>query len=91
MTVAIPKIAGTDRHYLAYASKFAGRATCFVYFQDNLWGAVPLHNSLQCCASPAANLRSFASSTRSCLRGIPRSSNCRLSSDPHHSPRQPLR
>ena len=33
MTVAIRKIAGTDRDYLAYARKFAGRATCFVYFQ----------------------------------------------------------
>ena len=44
MTVAIRKIAGTDRDYLAYARKFAGRATCFVYFQDNLWGAVALHN-----------------------------------------------
>ena len=44
MTVAIRKIAGTDRDYLADARKFAGRATCFVYFQDNLWGAVALHN-----------------------------------------------
>ena len=43
MTVAIRKIAGTDRDYLAYARKFAGRATCFVYFQDNLCGAVALH------------------------------------------------
>ena len=51
MTVAIRKIAGTDRDYLAYARKFAGRATCFVYFQDNLWGAVALHNfALTCCA-----------------------------------------
>ena len=44
MTVAIRKIAGSDRDYLAYARKFAGRATYFVYFQDNLWGAVALHN-----------------------------------------------
>ena len=28
----------------AYARKFAGSATYFVYFQDNLWGAVALHN-----------------------------------------------
>ena len=28
MTVAIRKIAGTDRDYLADARKFAGRATC---------------------------------------------------------------
>ena len=33
MTVAIRKIAGTDRDYLADARKFAGRATCFAYFQ----------------------------------------------------------
>ena len=44
MTVAIRKIAGTDRDYLAYARKFSGRATYFVYFQDNLWGAIALHN-----------------------------------------------
>lgn len=44
MTVAIRKIAGTDRDYLAYARKFSGRATYFVYFRDNLWGAVALHN-----------------------------------------------
>ena len=31
MTVAIRKIAGTDRDYLAYARKFSGRATYFVY------------------------------------------------------------
>ena len=41
MTVAIRKIAGTDRDY---ARKFSGRATYFVYFQDDLWGAVALHN-----------------------------------------------
>ena len=46
MTVAIRKIAGSDRDYLAYARKFAGHATYFVYFQDNLGrvGAVALHN-----------------------------------------------
>ena len=44
MTVAIRKLAGTDADYLAYARKFGGRATYFVYFQDNLWGAVALHN-----------------------------------------------
>ena len=44
MTVAIRKIAGTDRDYLAYPRKFAGRATCFAYFQDDLCGAVALHN-----------------------------------------------
>ena len=44
MTVAIRKIAGTDRDYLASARKFSGHATYFVYFQDNLWGAVALHN-----------------------------------------------
>ena len=44
MTVASRKIAGTDRDYLAYARKFSGRATYFVCFQDNLWGAVALHN-----------------------------------------------
>ena len=46
MTGAIRKIAGSDRDYLAYARKFAGHATYFVYFQDNLGrvGAVALHN-----------------------------------------------
>lgn len=31
MTVAIRKIAGTNRDYLAYPTTFSGRATCFVY------------------------------------------------------------
>ena len=50
MTVAIRRIAGTDRDYLAYARKFSGRATYFVYFRDNLWGAVALHNFAEICA-----------------------------------------
>ena len=44
MTVVIRKIAGTDRDYLALREKVRRRATYFVYFQDNLWGAIALHN-----------------------------------------------
>ena len=44
MTVVIRKIAGTDRDYLALRQKVRRRATYFVYFQDNLWGAIALHN-----------------------------------------------
>ena len=44
VNVAIRKLAGTDNEYLAYAKTFAGRGTYFVYFQDNIWGAMALHN-----------------------------------------------
>ena len=44
MTVVIRKIAGTDRDYVALRQKVRRRATYFVYFQDNLWGAIALHN-----------------------------------------------
>lgn len=47
MTVAIRKLAGTDNDYLAYATTFAGRGTYFVYFQDNIWGAMALHNFVE--------------------------------------------
>ena len=44
INVAIRKIAGSDREYFAYARTFAGRATYFVYFRDDIWGAMVLHN-----------------------------------------------
>ena len=50
MTVAIRKIAGTDRDYLAYARKFAGRATCFVYFQTTCAAPSRSTTSPTCCA-----------------------------------------
>ena len=50
MTVAIRKIPGTDRDYLAYARKFAGRATCFVYFQTTCGAPSRSITSPTCCA-----------------------------------------
>ena len=44
INVAIRKLAGTDREYLAYARTFAGRAAYFVYFKDDIWGAMVLHH-----------------------------------------------
>lgn len=44
INVAIRKIAGSDHEYFAYARTFAGRATYFVYFRDDIWGAMVLHN-----------------------------------------------
>ena len=44
INVAIRKLAGTDREYLAYARTFAGRAAYFVYFKDDIWGAMVLHD-----------------------------------------------
>ena len=44
INVAIRKLAGSDHESLAYARTFAGRATCFVYFQDDIWGAMVLYH-----------------------------------------------
>ena len=44
INVAIRKLAGTDREYLAYARTFAARAAYFVYFKDDIWGAMILHH-----------------------------------------------
>lgn len=44
MTVTIKKLADTEHQFLAYATTFASRATYFVSFEDNIWGAMVLHH-----------------------------------------------
>ena len=39
INVAIRKLAGTDREYLAYARTFAGRAAYFVYSLNKRFGS----------------------------------------------------
>jgi hypothetical protein len=47
MNVTIRKLEHKDHEYLAYAKSLCGRGTYFVYFQDNIWGAVVLHNFIE--------------------------------------------
>jgi hypothetical protein len=47
MNVIIRKLEHKDHEYLAYAKSLCGRGTYFVYFQDNIWGAMVLHNFIE--------------------------------------------
>jgi len=47
MTVTIRKLDNTDHDYFAYAKSLCGKATYFVYFQDDIWGAMTLHNFIE--------------------------------------------
>lgn len=47
MTVTIRKIENTEREYFAYTKSFCGKATYFLYFTDDLHGAIVLHNFVE--------------------------------------------
>ena len=47
MNVIIRKLDKTEREYFAYTKSLCGKATYFVYFQDDIWGAITLHNFLE--------------------------------------------
>jgi len=47
MNIIIRKLEHKEHEYLAYAKSLCGRGTYFVYFQDNIWGAVVLHNFIE--------------------------------------------
>ena len=47
MTVIIRKLDKTEHEYFAYAKSYCGKATYIVYFEDNIWGAVTLHNFVE--------------------------------------------
>jgi hypothetical protein len=47
MTVTIRKLEHHDHEYFAYAKSLCGKATYFVYFTDDVWGAVILHNFVE--------------------------------------------
>ncbi len=43
----IRRIEHSDHEYLAYAKSLCGKATYFLYFRDDIWGAVVLCNFVQ--------------------------------------------
>ena len=47
VNVIIRKLDKTEREYFAYTKSLCGKATYFVYFQDDIWGAITLHNFLE--------------------------------------------
>ena len=47
MTVIIRAVEDSSTEYFAYAKSMRGTATYFVYFTDDIWGAVALHNFVQ--------------------------------------------
>jgi len=47
MTVTIRKLDNKEHEYLAYAKSLCGKATYFVYFTDDIWGALVLHTFIE--------------------------------------------
>ena len=47
MTVVIRKLHEKQHEYFAYTKSLCGKATYFVYFKDNIWGAVNLCNFIE--------------------------------------------
>ena len=47
MTITIRKFENSDHEYIAYAKSLCGKATYFLYFPDDIWGAVVLCNFVQ--------------------------------------------
>jgi len=47
MTVTIRKLNTKEHEYFAYAKSLCGKATYFVYFADDIWGALVLHNFIE--------------------------------------------
>jgi hypothetical protein len=47
MTVTIRKLDNKEHEYFAYTKSLCGKATYFVYFHDDIWGAVILHNFIE--------------------------------------------
>jgi hypothetical protein len=47
MTVIIRKLDNKEHEYFAYAKSLCGHGTYFLYFQDDIWGAVVLHTFIE--------------------------------------------
>lgn len=47
MKVIIRKLNHREHEYFAYAKSLCGKATYFVHFTDDVWGAVILHNFVE--------------------------------------------
>ena len=44
MIVTVRRIENSQHEYFAYAKSICGKATYFLYFSDDIWGAMVLHN-----------------------------------------------
>jgi len=47
MTVTVRRVESSQHEYFAYAKSICGKATYFLYFIDDIWGAVVLHNFVE--------------------------------------------
>jgi hypothetical protein len=47
MTVIVRRLEHAQHEYFAYAKSICGRATYFLYFTDDILGAVALHNFVE--------------------------------------------
>ncbi len=47
MTVTVRRVESSEHEYFAYAKSICGKATYFVYFTDDIWGAIVLHNFVE--------------------------------------------
>ena len=47
MTVIIRRLEQSDHEYIAYVKSICGKATYFLYFCDDIGGAIVLHNFVE--------------------------------------------
>ncbi len=47
MTVIVRRVEKSDHQYFAYAKSMCGKATYFLYFTDDIGGAIILHNFVE--------------------------------------------
>ena len=47
MIVTVRRVENSQHEYFAYAKSICGKATYFLYFVDDIWGAVVLHNFVE--------------------------------------------
>jgi hypothetical protein len=47
MIVTVRRVENSQHEYFAYAKSICGKATYFLYFTDDIWGAVVLHNFVE--------------------------------------------
>ena len=47
MIVTVRRVENSQHEYFAYAKSICGKATYFLYFLDDIWGAVVLHNFVE--------------------------------------------
>ena len=47
MIVTVRRIENSQHEYFAYAKSICGKATYFLYFSDDIWGAMALHNFIE--------------------------------------------